>query len=93
MNSDAFVFDQEIVAQVVAAGFRIREIPVPTSYLPEASSASFLQSTRYGLSILLMLARYVLHTRGLWRQRFLLSLADRYRRAEQDGATNASDRS
>ena len=92
MNSDAFVFDQEIIAQVVAAGFRICEIPVPTKYLPEASTASFLQSTRYGLSILLLLARYLLHKSGLWRQRFLLSLADRYRRVERKGAEDVTDR-
>src|SRR5439155_420648 len=41
LNSDGFVFDQEIIAQVVAARFRIAEIAVPTRYFPEASSASF----------------------------------------------------
>ena len=40
-NSDGFVFDQEIIAQAVAARFRFAEIPVPTRYFPEASSASF----------------------------------------------------
>ena len=39
LDSDSFVFDQEIIAQVVAAGFRIAEIPVPTRYFAEASSA------------------------------------------------------
>jgi glycosyltransferase involved in cell wall biosynthesis len=87
MNSDAFVFDQEIIAQVVAAGYRIAEVPVPTKYLPEASSASFLQSTRYGLSILVMLVRYLLHARALWRQRWLQGLGRRYRRIDVDDAT------
>ena len=41
MNSDGFVFDQEIMAQAVATGFRIAEIPVPVRDFPEASSASF----------------------------------------------------
>jgi len=50
-NSDRFVFDQEIVAQVVEAGFRIAEVPVPTRYFPEASSASFWASVRYGFGI------------------------------------------
>jgi glycosyltransferase involved in cell wall biosynthesis len=40
MNSDGFVFDQEIIAQAVAAGFRIGEIAVPVRYFAEASSAS-----------------------------------------------------
>src|SRR5512136_1681178 len=57
-NSDNFVFDQEIVAQVVASGYRIAEIPVPVRYFPEASSAGFFASTRYGLSILALLLRY-----------------------------------
>ena len=45
LNADKFIFDQEIMAQVVEAGFRIAEVPVPTRYFAEASSASFLAST------------------------------------------------
>ena len=52
MNSDGFVFDQEIIAQAVAARFRIAEIAVPVRYFPEASSASFWASCGYGLKIL-----------------------------------------
>lgn len=66
-NSDKFIFDQEIVAQIVAGGFRITEIAVPVRYFPEASSASFIDSTIYGLSILWLLARYKLHRRGVLR--------------------------
>src|SRR5438034_360038 len=66
-NSDGFVFDQEIIAQAVAARFRIAEIAVPTRYFPEASSASFWASTAYGLSILVLLARYLPHRRSLLR--------------------------
>jgi glycosyltransferase involved in cell wall biosynthesis len=66
-NSDKFIFDQEIVAQIVAGGFRITDIPVPVRYFPEASSASFIDSTIYGLSILWLLLRYQLHRRG-WRR-------------------------
>jgi glycosyltransferase involved in cell wall biosynthesis len=75
-NSDAFVFDQEIIAQVVLARFRIGEIAVPTKYLPEASSAGLLQSTRYGVSILWLLVRYALHASGIWRQASLVPLPD-----------------
>jgi len=78
MNSDAFIFDQEIMAQFVDNNARVAEIPVPTRYFPQASSASFWQSTRYGLSILTLLARYLLHKRGLWRQRQFESLRRRY---------------
>lgn len=78
MNSDNFIFDQEIVAQFVELGLRIAEVPVPTRYFPQASSASFLQSSRYGLSILWLLARYLLHRSGLVRQRQFQSLHSRY---------------
>ena len=64
LNADKFIFDQEIMAQVVEAGFRIAEVPVPTRYFAEASSASFLASTRYGLGILWLMLRYELHRRG-----------------------------
>ncbi len=51
-NSDDFVFDQELVSQVVAAGLRIGEIPVPTRYFTEASSVNFRRSVVYGLATL-----------------------------------------
>jgi glycosyltransferase involved in cell wall biosynthesis len=61
-NSDDFVFDQELVAQVVAAGgFRIGEIRVPTRYFAEASSVGFRRSVVYGLSTLRVVARFLLH--------------------------------
>jgi glycosyltransferase involved in cell wall biosynthesis len=65
-NSDDFVFDQELVAQVVASGrFRIGEVAVPTRYFAEASSVGFRRSVVYGLSTLRVVARFVLHRRGL----------------------------
>jgi len=78
MNSDNFIFDQEIMAQFVNLNMRIAEVPVPTRYFPEASSASFLQSLVYGLSILWLLFRYEMHRLGLVRQRSFESLTRRY---------------
>ena len=78
-NSDNFLFDQEIIAQFVDAGVRIQEVAVPARYFPEASSASFIQSSVYGLSILQLLTRYLLHRAGL-RQRQFQSLHRRYER-------------
>ncbi|MFM9127766.1 MAG: glycosyltransferase family 2 protein [Solirubrobacterales bacterium] len=57
-NSDGFVFDQEIFAQLVDRGARVVEIPIPTRYFLEASSVSFRASVRYGLETLGVLARY-----------------------------------
>src|SRR6266702_3522985 len=71
------VFDQEIIAQVVATRFRIAEIAVPTRYFPEASSAGFVASTIYGLRILAVLFWYTLHRRGLRRSRRFDSLRAR----------------
>jgi glycosyltransferase involved in cell wall biosynthesis len=78
MNSDNFIFDQEIMAQFVETRSRIAEVPVPTRYFPLASSASFLQSSVYGLSILVLLARYQLHRFGMRRTRQFESLKRRY---------------
>jgi glycosyltransferase involved in cell wall biosynthesis len=78
MNSDKFVFDQEIIAQIVDSGYRIDEVPVPTRYFREASSASFVNSCIYGLSILAVLMRYVLHRWGWIPQRQFQGLKGRY---------------
>ena len=69
LNSDDFVFDQELIAQVVAAGMagRIGEIAVPTRYFEEASSVGFRRSVVYGLSTLRVVARYTLHRLRLRR--------------------------
>lgn len=78
LNADQFIFDQEIIAQFVEAGFRIDEVPVPTRYFAEASSISFVASSRYGLGILWLVARYAMHRSGIWRQRQFQSLGKRY---------------
>ena len=78
-NSDQFIFDQEILAQIVALRMRITEVPVPTRYFKQASSASFFQSTIYGLSILLLLARYLVYRFGWGYHKQFDSLQRRYR--------------
>lgn len=67
LNSDRFVFDQEILAQMLLSGMRIAEVPVPVRYFPEASSASLRQSLVYGVSTLWLLLRFVAHRCGLFR--------------------------
>jgi len=72
LNSNDFVFDQELIAQVVAAGgFKIGEIAVPTRYFQEASSVGFRRSIVYGLSTMRVVARYLLHRIGAVRSRKL----------------------
>jgi len=78
-NSDQFIFDQEILAQIVALRMRITEVPVPTRYFKQASSASFFQSTIYGLAILLLLTRYLVYRFGWGYHKQFDSLQRRYR--------------
>ena len=80
MNSDGFIFDQEIIAQIVAANFKIVEISVPTRYFAEASSVGFIQSSIYGLRILWLLVLVILHSAGIHRQRRFESLRGRYKK-------------
>jgi glycosyltransferase involved in cell wall biosynthesis len=82
LNSDKFVFDQEMLVQAVHLGFRIEQVPVPTRYFPEASSASFVASVVYGISILWLLARYELHRWSLLAQKQFECFPSRYRRVE-----------
>ena len=79
-NSDSFVFDQEIIAQAVAAHFRIAEIAVPARYFREASSAGVMASSIYGLRILSVLFWFKLNRWGLRRSRRFDSLQARYTR-------------
>lgn len=65
LNSDDFVFDSEVIAQTVACGFRITEVPVPTRYFPEASSVNFRRSLVYGLSTLNVARKYWLNKMGI----------------------------
>ncbi|HKR02340.1 MAG TPA: glycosyltransferase family 2 protein [Pyrinomonadaceae bacterium] len=86
MNSDGFIFDQEVIAQIVEAGFKIAEVSVPTRYFPEASSASFIDSSRYGLGILWLVFRYFLHRHNLITQKKFQSLRRRYTKLEKTPA-------
>jgi glycosyltransferase involved in cell wall biosynthesis len=58
LNGDGFVFDQEIIAQMLAAGYRIAEVPIPTRYFKEASSVGFWVSVKYGLLTLWLIVKF-----------------------------------
>ncbi len=51
-NSNDFVFDNQMLAQVIHFGFRIGEVTCPTRYFPEASSINFRRSVSYGLGVM-----------------------------------------
>ncbi|MFA5149235.1 MAG: glycosyltransferase [Candidatus Omnitrophota bacterium] len=60
-NSDSFIFDTEIIAQLIAHNLKIEEIPIKTRYFDEASSIKLLPSIAYGLGILGTLFKFWLH--------------------------------
>ncbi|MCU0503006.1 MAG: glycosyltransferase family 2 protein [Anaerolineae bacterium] len=96
LNSDKFVFDTEVIAQTVAFGFTIAEIPVPTRYFAEASSVNFRNSVIYGLGTLSTMARYLLDRWGIRRspqfRQNLSGVISRYHASEifRDGPTSAT---
>ena len=64
-NSDDFVFDNEVLAQVLWLRCPIGEVTCPAKYMPEASSINFRRSVRYGLGCLAVAARFRLARWGL----------------------------
>ncbi|KAA9349615.1 glycosyltransferase family 2 protein [Larkinella humicola] len=70
-NSDDFIFDNEMIAQIFQKGFEIAEVTCPTKYFKEASSINFRRSSIYGLGVLAVSMRYRLHRWGLMRWKVL----------------------
>jgi glycosyltransferase involved in cell wall biosynthesis len=70
-NSDDFVFDNQITAQVFMAGFEIAEVTCPTKYFKEASSINFKRSVTYGLGVLRTSVEYFLHKKGFKKYDYL----------------------
>ncbi len=68
-NSDDFVFDNQMIAQIFMAGYEIAEITCPTKYFEGASSINFRRSVKYGLGVLGTAFRYRLHKWGIARSR------------------------
>jgi glycosyltransferase involved in cell wall biosynthesis len=58
INSDDFVFDNQMIAQIFFAGFEIAEITCPTKYFEEASSINITRSIKYGLGVLKVSLQY-----------------------------------
>jgi glycosyltransferase involved in cell wall biosynthesis len=92
-NSDDFVFDNQMLAQVVHFGFRVGELSTPTRYFAEASSINFSRSVRYGLGVLATSLQFRLHKMKLIRSRiFRLRgqklLSNYYKQIEAESVTN-----
>lgn len=64
-NSDDFVFDNEMLSQIIHAGFDIAEVTCPTKYFEEASSINFQRSAKYGMGVLRVSLMHFLQRTGL----------------------------
>lgn len=64
-NSDDFVFDNEMLSQIIYADFDIAEVSCPTKYFEEASSINFRRSARYGMGVLRVSIQHFLQRIGL----------------------------
>ena len=69
INSDDFVFDNQMLSQIFFAGYDIAEITCPTKYFPEASSINFRRSMKYGLGVLGVSVRHFLALSGIYKSR------------------------
>ena len=66
-NSDDFVFDNQMLAQILWHGYTIGEVSCPTNYFPEASSINLPRSIRYGFGCLGTALAFRLAKMGLWK--------------------------
>lgn len=72
-NSDDFIFDNEIIAQIFNQKFKIAEITCPTKYFDDASSINLSRSIRYGLGVLRVSFLYFLNKIGLIKSKLFQS--------------------
>ena len=70
-NSDDFVFDNQMLSQIVYADYDIAEVTCPTKYFEEASSINFSRSVTYGIGVLSTSVKHFLTRIGLMKWRLL----------------------
>lgn len=75
-NSDDFIFDNEMIAQIFYAGFEIAEVTCPTKYFEEASSINFSRSMKYGLGVVGVSMLYFLAKAGLFKSQIFRNLKE-----------------
>lgn len=66
-NSDDFVFDNEMLSQIIYKGFDIAEVTCPTKYFEEASSINLTRSTKYGLGVIRVSIIHLLNKLGFMK--------------------------
>jgi glycosyltransferase involved in cell wall biosynthesis len=81
-NSNDFVFDNQMLSQILYAGFRVGEITCPAKYFPEASSINFIRSMKYGLGCLNTAMKFRLNKWGIGHFKMFEMKADVNSRTE-----------
>ncbi len=76
INSDDFVFDNQMIAQIFYAGFDIAEITCPTKYFEEASSINIKRSAQYGLGVITTSFSYFFNKLGIGNNKIFRPKAD-----------------
>ena len=89
-NSDDFVFDNQMLAQILWHGFTIGEVSCPTKYFAEASSINFRRSVQYGFGCLGTGLSFRLAKMGLAKSRLFIAPAAGANRAGKDAARTTS---
>ncbi len=69
INSDDFIFDNQMLAQIFFKGFEIAEVTCPTKYFEEASSINLSRSIKYGIGVLVVSVSYFFNKIGLGRNK------------------------
>jgi glycosyltransferase involved in cell wall biosynthesis len=76
-NSDDFVFDNEMLAQIFYAGYEVAEITCPTRYFQDASSINLKRSTIYGLGVLRVSFQYFFQKMGISRSKIFEGISSK----------------
>lgn len=71
-NSDDFIFDNQMLSQIIDRRFSIGEITCPTKYFPEASSINLRRSMRYGIGVLWTSVKFRLHKWGIVKSKLFV---------------------
>jgi len=69
INSDDFVFDNQMLSQILYAGYDIAEVTCPTKYFKEASSINFRRSFKYGMGVMGVSVRHLFARLGIYKSR------------------------
>jgi len=69
INSDDFIFDNEMISQIFMNGYQVAEVTCPTVYTKESSSINFMRSVKYGIGVLRVSIFYRLHKWKLIRSK------------------------